>query len=207
MFILSTRQETVKLPPSRLSTNLPDAVRAELNSLYCNRIIPGGGLAIAIMDVLYLGEPVIHPGNPHICIDSRFRVIVFRPLQGEVLVGQVRSCTVEGVHVTLGFFDDILIPPRCMQPGTSFDPTEQSWIWNYGEGGEGKLFIDVGELIRFRVLQEHFVETKDANIRKHTTSIDDTTASSGSSVPPPYRITASIAEDGLGLLSWWPDGE
>lgn len=207
MFILSTRHETVKLSPSRLSTNLSDAVRAELNSLYCNRIIPGGGLAIAIMDVIYLGDPIIHPGNPHICIDSKFRVIVLRPLQGEVLVGQVKSCTAEGVHVTLGFFDDILVPPRCMQPGTSFDPTEQSWVWNYGEGGESKLFIDVGELIRFRVLQEHFVETKDANVRKQTTTIEDNALSSSSTSVSPYRITASIAEDGLGLLSWWPDDE
>lgn len=205
MFILSTRHETVRLSPSRLSTNLPDAVKAELNSLYCNRIIPGGGLAIAVMDVAHLGEPIIHPGNPHIYIDSTFRVIVFRPFQGEVLIGQVKSCTAEGVHITLGFFDDILVPPRCMQAGTTFDPTEQSWIWNYGEEGENKLFIDVGELIRFRVLQEHFVETKDASIRRQS-SLMDVSPSDGSGVSP-YRIIASIAEDGLGLLSWWPDSD
>lgn len=44
-----------------------------------------------------------------------FRFIVFRPLLGEVLVGKLRSCSLDGVHVSLGFFDDVLISPECLQ--------------------------------------------------------------------------------------------
>lgn len=41
----------------------------------------------------------------------KFRYVVFRPFIGETLVGKIRSCSREGVHVSLGFFDDILIAP------------------------------------------------------------------------------------------------
>lgn len=244
MFVLITRREIIRLPPSRLSkpespslgghkNALAEAVRAELNAIYCNRVVPPDcGLAIAVMDVLELGEPLLHAGDPHICIDSThplslllalFRLIVFRPLAGEILIGQIRSCTSDGLHLTLGFFDDILVPSRCMQPGTVFEVGEQSWVWNYSSTGDAvdmdtssdgataansKLYLDTGELIRFRVIQEIFTETRESVSKKPTA----TAAASGDGstdhhtpTVAPYRIVGSIAEDGLGLLSWWPD--
>lgn len=152
-----------------------------------------------------------------------FRVIVFRPLAGEILIGQIRSCTSDGLHLTLGFFDDILVPSRCMQPGTVFEIGEQSWVWNYSStgaaadmdtSGDGKsaagskLYLDAGELIRFRVIQEAFTETRESIYKKPTTiaaSSGDGPADRHTPSAAPYRIVGSIAEDGLGLLSWWPD--
>lgn len=148
---------------------------------------------------------------PHIVV--KFRLIVFRPFIGEVIEGKVRSSSEEGIHVSLGFFDDILIPPTCVQPDTTFDPAEQVWTWSY-QGT--KMFLDTGELIRVRVLQEHFEErapvpkeTLMAAVRAASTMaasepaplvVEDTAAGQQTA---PYRLTASIAEDGLGLVRWW----
>jgi len=38
--------------------------------------------------------------------------------------------------VTLGFFDDILIPPEGLQYPSRFDEREQIWIWEYSNEGE-----------------------------------------------------------------------
>lgn len=51
-------------------------------------------------------------------VKVKFRLVMFRPFVGEVLEGKVRSSSEEGIHVSLGFFDDILVPPACMQPNT-----------------------------------------------------------------------------------------
>lgn len=63
--------------------------------------------------------------------------------------------------MSLGFFDDILIPPTALQHPSRFDETEQAWVWEYdtGDGGKHDLFMDAGETIRFRVTAESFKET------------------------------------------------
>ena len=91
----------------------------------------------------------------------RFRMLVFRPELDEVLVGKIKSCSKEGVHVTLEFFDDILIPADCLQHPARYDDNESVWIWEYPlEEEEHKdFFMDPGEKIRFRVCSESFVDT------------------------------------------------
>ena len=91
----------------------------------------------------------------------RFRMLVFRPELEEVLVGKIKSCSKEGVHVSLEFFDDILIPADSLQHPARYDDNESVWIWEYPlEEDEHKdFFMDPGEKIRFRVCSESFVDT------------------------------------------------
>eukprot|EP00955_Chlamydomonas_euryale_P067610 359882-Chlamydomonas_euryale.AAC.2 len=58
-----------------------------------------------------------HPSNTSPHRQVRFRLVVFRPFVGEVLVGQLKSCSREGLRVSLGFFDDILVPDYMLQVG------------------------------------------------------------------------------------------
>ena len=65
-------------------------------------------------------------------------MVVFRPFRGEILVGKIRSCSPDGVHgiffatwsllaqgsfsipviASVGFFNDILIPPALLPQGS-----------------------------------------------------------------------------------------
>ena len=93
------------------------------------------------------------------------------------------------------------------------DTNEQVWIWNYGDNS--KLYMDNGESIRFRLFREHFEES--APIPKETLMMARVAASAAghdaeeSSKPPilttPYRLYGSVAEDGLGVTSWWGSNE
>lgn len=142
-----------------------------------------------------------------------------RPFEGEVLTGKIRGCTEEGVLVNMDFFEDILIPTACLQPGTFFDKQENLYVWRYQEND---LYMDIGESIRVRLLSYTFVE--EAPMRKDVLmaarraaaalpggpvmvqqnqqqSAEEEAMSRPESVP--YKLFGSIAEDGLGLLSWW----
>lgn len=50
--------------------------------------------------------------------------------------------------VTLGFFEDIVIPPHKLQHPSRFDQMEQAWVWEYdtGDGEKHDLFMDAGKL-------------------------------------------------------------
>jgi len=45
---------------------------------------------------------------------ATFRLVVFRPFVGEILIGWVSSCTEEGLNVKMEFFDDIFIPKHLL---------------------------------------------------------------------------------------------
>ena len=132
-------------------------------------------------------------------------------------MGKIKSCSKEGVHVTLEFFDDILIPADCLQHPARYDDNESVWIWEYPlEEDEHKdFFMDPGETIRFRVCSESFVETGPS---KAKTSESDSLVGFLSSSPSevlltenyqdemkvsPFSLRGTINESGLGLLSWW----
>lgn len=65
-------------------------------------------------------------GSSH--TDVIFRYIVFRPEIGSLLTGKIKSCTREGIFVTLGFFDDIFIPKDELQHPSRFEEAEQAWV-------------------------------------------------------------------------------
>ncbi|KAJ2843249.1 DNA-directed RNA polymerase III complex subunit Rpc25 [Coemansia brasiliensis] len=121
-------------------------------------------------------------------------MIVFRPFRDEVLVGRVRSAGAEGIDVSMGFFEDIRIPASEMPLGSEYSREEGVWVWRYEEN---ELFMDLNEPIRFRVQEINFLDVSPP--RPKVGDID--------SVPvahePPFSLVCTIADEGLGLISWW----
>ena len=101
-------------------------------------------------------------------------MLVFRPDLEEVLVGKIKSCSSEGVHVSLEFFDDILIPADSLQHPARFDDNESVWIWEYPleDGAHHDLFMDPGEKIRFRICSESFVDNGPSKSKAKTSEQD-----------------------------------
>lgn len=92
-----------------------------------NKVMHNVGLVLCVYDVLSVGDSYLLPMDAEGASHTRvtFRVIVFRPFVEEILVGKIKSCTLEGVLVSLGFFDDILIKPEALPHPKRFDQTEQ----------------------------------------------------------------------------------
>nr|CAI5846486.1 unnamed protein product [Callosobruchus analis] len=198
MFILAEMKNVTRIPPEQFHLKLNDAIAGELNKKLANKVVLNVGLCIALHDIVSLQESYIFPGDGASHTRVTFRYIVFRPFIEEIIVGKIRSCSQEGVHATLGFFDDILIPPSALQHPSRFDETEQAWVWEYdtGDGNKHDLFMDAGETIRFRVTAETFNDTCPAG--PTLTENQDNPENKVS-----YSLLGSINEPGLGLLSWW----
>lgn len=138
---------------------------------------------------------------------------MFRPEIGSLLTGKIKSCTRDGIFVTLGFFDDIFIPSDELQHPSRFEEAEQAWVWEYPTGAEDSeqekhdLFMDVGETIKFRIIDEEFVESEPTGPPEAESSTAPSSQSTDNSRPPPYRIIGAINESGLGIESWWTQNE
>ncbi|TGZ52274.1 DNA-directed RNA polymerase III subunit RPC8 isoform X1 [Temnothorax longispinosus] len=201
MFVLAELKDTVRIPPSRFQYKLNDVVTDELNRKLANKVYKDVGLCITLHDITKIEESYIFPGDGASHTKVTFRFIVFRPWIEEILIGKIRSCSPEGIHVTLGFFEDVVIPPHKLQHPSHFDQMEQAWVWIYKENGKThNLFMDAGEVIRFRVVKEIFTE---APLSSAPNAPRDISEKPEANNVAPYTLHGSIDEPGLGLVTWW----
>ncbi|XP_026465344.1 DNA-directed RNA polymerase III subunit RPC8-like isoform X2 [Ctenocephalides felis] len=200
MFVLSEFKDVVRITSDLFHLPFKDAIIDELNSKLANKVVLNVGLCIALYDIIEIKDSVILPGDGSSYTEVRFRYIVFRPFIDELIIGKIKSCSSDGV---IGFFDDIIIQPKDLQHKSRFDEIEQAWIWEYdlGDGTTHDLYMDIGEKIRFRVTSEIFQETS-PDIGPPTGQ-PSTSTNADDALRVAYKITATICEPGLGLLSWW----
>lgn len=193
MFILSTFQDTIRVPASQLGKPIEDELTDILNARLANKVVHNVGLVICLKDIVDVGESYLHDGDGAIFTKCTFRMIVFRPQVGEVICGTLRSSSREGLKVSLDFFDSIVIPPKLLNETSRFDESDQSWTWYYDdEGKTHSLKLEIGEKIRFRVYGEEFVDIPIDLSHQNTSKQANA-----------YTITGSICESGLGLIKWW----
>lgn len=214
MFVVVEMVDTVRIPPWSFHRHLNDAIAEELNKKLANKVVYNVGLCICLYDITKLDDSYIFPGDGASHTKVHFRYVVFHPFLDEILVGKIKGCSAEGVHVTLGFFDDIIIPPESLQQPAKFDEAEQVWMWEYEtDEGAHDLYMDQGEEIRFRVMDEVFIDTSPTG--PSTEKDSSSAAGTAGTAPPagtddsaqqkesPYTLIGSVSEPGLGLLSWW----
>lgn len=93
--------------------------------------------------------------------------------------------------MTLGFFDDILIPPTALQHPSRFEEAEQAWVWEYPleDGEKHDLYMDIGEPIKFRVSGEIFEES--SPVGPPVATEKSAAAAAQNETKTPYRITVS----------------
>lgn len=137
----------------------------------------------------------MYPGDGAVHFEVQFRVVLFRPMVGEVIVGKLVACDERGLQISLGFFEDIHVPERFLQEPSCFNVEEKVWVWKFGDE---EMFMDIGEEIRFRVLSVKFPD-QTANV-VYKREADGTQLVQ---LLEPMQIVGDINRDGLGLLSWW----
>lgn len=97
MFILSELEDTVKIVPNDFKKDDINAVTDVLNEKYANKVVQEVGLCICVHDILHMSEGFILYGDGCSYIKVTFRLVVFRPFIGEVMVGKIKSSSPAGV--------------------------------------------------------------------------------------------------------------
>ncbi|KAK2861430.1 hypothetical protein FQN49_004209 [Arthroderma sp. PD_2] len=213
MFLLTTISDLVQISPEDFSKLSSVAIEDNINEKYANKVIQNVGLCIAFYDLLESSDGLIGHGTGLVNVNGKtdirlledrmkadegltvkFRIIVFRPFKGEVIIGKITNGTEQGIKIGVEFFNDIIVPPDLLLDGARFDMKDQVWIWDNGDGGI--FYFDIGETVRFRVEQEEW----------HDQVPNAPDLHDGAATPdrkPPYSIIGSMQVAGLGLVAWW----
>ncbi|KAF8959611.1 polymerase III polypeptide H [Flammula alnicola] len=209
MFCLSIIKDTMAIHPSNFGAPVDDALIAEINKKYANRVLHDVGLCISVFDLSQAGEGKVRYGDGFLWYKVVFRLVVFRPFTSEVIIAKVKSSDEDGIRLTLGFFDDLYIPVAYLPQPTAFDPNERAHFWIpdselttttelLDTPVAERMYIDQGEVVRIRVESDEFCDDEPGPPK----------ATEGVQVKrepkrPPYVVCCSIAEQGLGPVAWW----
>ena len=209
MFILITLSDTLHLAPSSFAAAFTSSLLSSIHVKYSNKVLPGHGLLIAPHTLLSHATPFLHPTDGGAHIRCSFSVIAFQPFIGELLVGRIKQCDASGLLVSVGFFDWVVVAASELQQPSVWDEGERLWVWRY-EGHE--LYMDLEQEVRVKVLSVQYTKRDSPAVEVEEAEAKDAAAAEGrelskkadiASYQPAMRVTASIKEDGLGLLSWW----
>lgn len=148
MFVLEVVEVKLKTHPDQFDRDTKIVLIEQIEMKYLNKVIHKVGLCVAFYDFLEIGDPYIYPseGAAHQLV--KFRLVVFRPFDGETIVGKIVGSSPEGLQVSLDFFDDVLIPSnRFMEPST-YDDSTRLWTWKYGTAPDEVDFVmEMGESV------------------------------------------------------------
>jgi DNA-directed RNA polymerase III subunit RPC8 len=226
MFILSVLEDEVALHPSRFGKDRHvTEIRTLLEKKYIDRVIPDVGLVVALYDIISVRDAYIFPGDlkdsqGDAACTVRFRLAVFRPKVGELLLGRIVGSTPMGLQVSLGFFHDISIPVINMRNPSVFDERLGVWNWQFKADSSQppvQYPYSMDGVVCVRVKSIQFLDSAVDGARRalalqkdskpSTEHVPSTTAATHYarivSDEPPMLVVASVEEDGFGLLSWW----
>uniref|UniRef100_A0A7S0HIV8 RNA polymerase III subunit Rpc25 domain-containing protein n=1 Tax=Hanusia phi TaxID=3032 RepID=A0A7S0HIV8_9CRYP len=217
MFVLVKLKDAIPIPASELSKPRSLAVSNQVEKKYSNRVLLGTGLCVCLYEIEELGEGLIYPSDSAVHVRVTFSLVVFRPFIGEVLTGSIDRSTPEGLWISLGFFQDIFVPPHFMQDGSEWDEEHQLWVWK-SEHGDAMLDPALGSPVRFRVTNTIFRPVKRPSKAPPAANADPTLIQQAGKrfadrkqagqvqeqeEEAAFQVMASIKDDGLGLAIWW----
>ncbi|KAM6526570.1 DNA-directed RNA polymerase III complex subunit Rpc25 [Fusarium solani] len=211
MFILTKIADLVQIAPADFSKRSKEAIEDNINAKYSNKVIQKIGLCICLYDLQWASEGLIGHGTGLVNVNVEFRMVVFRPFKGEVMMARISTSTPEGIHLQTDFFADIFVSYEYLPPGGRVvrisvaewaidrqaltipysSHSHQLWVWNVDE--EQRLLYEMHEMVRFQVIDEEWHDQAPAGPKKQ----EETEATA------PYRIKGSMIADGLGLCLWW----
>lgn len=192
MFILTKIADLVQVAPNDFKKLSSEAIQDNINAKYSNKIIQKIGLCICLWDILWTSEGLIGHGDGFANINVEFRMVVFRPFQGEVLVARIGHQMPEGINLRIPFFHDIFVPANELPEGSEYSTEDGLWVWKVDDQ---VLYFDENEMVRFSVLAEEWHDQAPNGPLETEQPVVNLT--------PPYKITGSMKVPGLGCSIWW----
>ena len=167
MFVIAVIEDKLRTLPDQFARPPSEVLIEQIDIKYTNKVLLGVGLCVCFYEFLEIGDPYIYPAEGACHQVVRFRLVVFRPFVGEIITGKILSSSRDGIRVSLGFFDDILIPHHLLQQPSAWDAAK-GWCWTYD--AETQYIMEKGSSVRFKVRTINFT-TVTNTVRERRTSV------------------------------------
>ena len=146
MFYLTEVEDYVRVAPKLFGLPTAEAVDKQLRETYGDYYDKQLGKAIAVIEVLDVGEGVIIPGDGAAYYKSTFKLLVWKPELQEIVYGIVSEITNFGAFMSMGAMQGMIHISQTMDDYVSFSKS------NSLLGKTSKRNLKQGDLCLARVV-------------------------------------------------------
>ncbi|QIW96878.1 hypothetical protein AMS68_002396 [Peltaster fructicola] len=212
MYVLVTLADVVEIKPHDFGKPSERAIEDWINDKYADKVLNEIGLCVGFHSLIKSSEGLIGHGDGLVSVNVDFRLIVFRPFKGEIIMGTITNCDPQdGIFMSTEFFDDIQVPPSVLPENTVFEPEQGVFIWKYKDEEDPEqvteYYFDKAEKCLMRIEMEQWVENQVQQTQEEQLDLAEEQTRASNLQRAPYSIQASMMHAGTGPKIWWLDAE
>ncbi|MFX0064728.1 MAG: DNA-directed RNA polymerase [Candidatus Hermodarchaeota archaeon] len=153
MYYLTTLTENVSVPPRRFGEPLDQVILELCRTKFENSVSPEYGIIISVIEIQTLTQGRIVPGDGATHHEVKFRALAFKPLQNEVVRGEVVETAKYGVFIRLGCTDALCHISQLSDD--HFILSSQGLLTSREQG----LRLSIGDSVRGRIITSNVDHT------------------------------------------------
>ena len=180
MYMMTEVQKIVRIPPSRLGEDIDDIVGAIASESFEGRLQEDRSISVLVDKAEAVGPGKIVHGDGAVYQTVKFKQLVFKPLDNEVVEGVVVEVLGFGAFVRIGPIDGLVHISQVMDDRVDADQENGKLI-----GKETGRTLSVGDHVRARIVS---IELNEKN-------------------PEDSKIGLTMKQPGLGRLEWLDEDE
>lgn len=146
MFYLVEMEDYVRVEPRLFGLPTLEAVEKQLKEIYADYYDKELGKAVAVIEVLSVGEGIIIPGDGAAYYNSKFKMLVWKPELHELVFGEIAEITNFGAFINLGTIKGVIHISQTMDDFVSFSKL------NTLSGKSSKRILKNGDLCLARIV-------------------------------------------------------
>lgn len=147
MFKILTIKENVRVPPTKFSLELNQALKESLQDSIEGKIFPEIGVVMSVTEIISSGEGSIVPEDGAVFYPAEFNVLVYRPEVNELVFGEVVDITEFGAFTRIGPIDALIHVSQIMDDKMAYDA--KNAVFN-GRKTNNKL--KEGDVVKARIV-------------------------------------------------------
>ena len=123
MFYITEVEDYIRVEPKLFGLSTREAVENQLQETYKDYYDRDMGKAVAVIEVLEIGDGVIIPGDGAVYYSSRFKLLAWKPELQELVSGSIAEITNFGAFIDLGVMRGMIHISQTMNDYVSFSKT------------------------------------------------------------------------------------
>ena len=151
MYSIVTVKDVVRIPPDQFGEEIETAAMTHLRKQHENVLDRDVGLMIAVIDIDSIGAGRLMPGDGATYHAVTYRVLVFKPLRGELVEGNVVELMDFGAFIRMGPLDGLCHVSQICDDFITQDSKGSSLL-----GKETGRTLAEGDMVRARVTSISF---------------------------------------------------
>jgi len=146
MFYELELRSHIRVPPILFNEDTDKSVLNQLNAQFESFISKELGIAVGISEIIKIGDGIVIPGDGAAYYDTKFKLLVFKPEQNEMILGEISEITDFGAFLNIGPMDGMVHISQTMDDYVSFSKS------NVLTGKETKKTIKAKDQCRARII-------------------------------------------------------